>query len=85
VADGIFLRPYAGRLDDLHHQLVQKEGRNGQLDYFAILDSLPARQYSPVSGTAGRNSVPPPRVRLGNVLSGRQLSGVRKLPRSKSR
>lgn len=70
VADGIFLRPYAGRMDDLYHHLVQKGGRNGQLDYFALLDSLPPRQYSPVSGTAARKSVPPLRVNLSNVLSG---------------
>jgi hypothetical protein len=70
VADGIFLRPYAGRMDDLYHQLVQKGGRNGQLDYFALLDSLPTRLYSPVSGTVARKSVPPLRVNLSNVLSG---------------
>ena len=70
VADGIFLRPYAGRMDDLYHQLVQKGGRNGQLDYFALLDSLPPRLYSPVSGTVARKSVPPLRVNLSNVLSG---------------
>lgn len=70
VSDGIFLRPYAGRLDDLYHHLVQKGGRAGQLDYFALLDSLPPRQYSPVSGTGTRKSVPPLRVNLSNVLSG---------------
>ncbi|MFM8763326.1 MAG: hypothetical protein ACKOEZ_00615, partial [Spartobacteria bacterium] len=70
VADGIFLRPYAGRMDDLYHHLVQQGGRSGQLDYFALLDSLPPRRYSPVSGTAARKSVPPLRVNLSNVLSG---------------
>ncbi|MFM8717656.1 MAG: hypothetical protein ACKOF3_12880, partial [Spartobacteria bacterium] len=70
VADGIFLRPYDGRMDDLYHHLVQQGGRSGQLDYFALLDSLPPRQYSPVSGTAARKSVPPLRVNLSNVLSG---------------
>jgi len=76
VADGIFLRPYAGRMDDLYHHLVQKGGRNGQLDYFALLDSLPPRQYSPISGTAARKSVPPLRVNLSNVLSGGSFIAV---------
>jgi hypothetical protein len=76
VADGIFLRPYAGRMDDLYHHLVQKGGRNGQLDYFALLDSLPPRHYSPISGTAARKSVPPLRVNLSNVLSGGSFMAV---------
>lgn len=76
VADGIFLRPYAGRMDDLYHHLVQKGGRNGQLDYFALLDSLPPRHYSPLSGTAARKSVPPLRVNLSNVLSGGSFMAV---------
>lgn len=76
VADGIFLRPYAGRLDDLYHHLVQQGGRNGQLDYFALLDSLPARQYSPIAGTASRKSVPPLRVNLSNILSGGSLQAI---------
>jgi hypothetical protein len=76
VADGIFLRPYAGRMDDLYHHLVQKGGRNGQLDYFALLDSLPPRQYSPISGTVARKSVPPLRVNLSNVLSGGSFMAV---------
>jgi len=76
VADGIFLRPYAGRMDDLYHHLVQQGGRNGQLDYFALLDSLPPRQYSPISGTAARKSVPPLRVNLSNILSGGSLQAI---------
>ena len=76
VADGIFLRPYAGRMDDLYHHLVQQGGRNGQLDYFALLDSLPARQYSPITGTASRKSVPPLRVNLSNILSGGSLQAI---------
>ena len=76
VADGIFLRSYAGRMDDLYHHLVQQGGRNGQLDYFALLDSLPARQYSPIVGTASRKSVPPLRVHLSNILSGGSLQAI---------
>ena len=76
VADGIFLRPYAGRMDDLYHHLVQQGGRNGQLDYFALLDSLPSRQYSPIVGTASRKSVPPLRVNLSNILSGGSLQAI---------
>ena len=76
VADGIFLRPYAGRMDDLYHHLVQQGGRNGQLDYFALLDSLPPRLYSPIAGTAARKSVPPLRVNLSNILSGGSLQAI---------
>jgi hypothetical protein len=76
IADGIFLRPYAGRMDDLYHHLVQQGGRNGQLDYFALLDSLPPRQYSPIAGTAARKSVPPLRVSLSNILSGGCLQAI---------
>jgi hypothetical protein len=76
VADGIFLRPYAGRMDDLYHHLVQQGGRNGQLDYFALLDSLPSRQYSPIAGTASRKCVPPLRVNLSNILSGGSLQAI---------
>ena len=76
VADGIFLRPYAGRMDDLYHHLVQQGGRNGQLDYFALLDSLPPRQYSPIAGTAARKFVPPLRVNLSNILSGGSLQAI---------
>ena len=76
VADGIFLRPYAGKMDDLYHQLVQKGGREGQLDYFALLDSLPPRQYNPLVGTAAREFVPQPRVNLSNILSGGSLQAI---------
>jgi hypothetical protein len=76
VADGIFLRPYAGRMDDLYHHLVQQGDRNGQLDYFALLDSLPPRQYSPITGTTARKSVPPLRVNLSNILSGGSLQAI---------
>ena len=76
VTDGIFLRPYAGRMDDVYHNLVQKGGRNGQLDYYALLDSLPPRQYSPIAGTAARKFVPPLRMNLSNVLSGGSLQAI---------
>jgi len=76
VADGIFLRPYAGRMDDLYHHLVQQGGRNGQLDYFALLDSLPPRLYSPIAGTVARKSMPPLRVNLSNILSGGSLQAI---------
>lgn len=76
VTDGILLRPYAGKMDDLYHELVQKGGRDGQLDYFAILDSLPSRQYSPIAGTAAREFVPPPKVSLSNIVSGGALKAI---------
>lgn len=78
VTDGLFLRPYAGRMDDLYHHLMQKEGRSGQLDYFALMDSLPPRQYSPLAGTSARQSVPQLRVSLSNVLSEGSLEAVQR-------
>ncbi len=76
ISDGIFLRPYAGKMDDLYHELIQKGGRGGQLDYFALLDSLPPRQYNPLVGTASREFVPPSRTNLSNILSGGSLQAI---------
>jgi hypothetical protein len=63
-------------MDDLDHHLVQQGDRNGQLDSCALLDSLPPRQYSPISGTTARKSVPPLRVNLSNILSGGSLQAI---------
>jgi hypothetical protein len=78
AADGIFCRPYAGRIDDLYHHLAQNGTAGTLLDYFALLDSLPPRQYSPISGTASRDTVPPSRVNLSDVLSGGSLRAIQK-------
>jgi hypothetical protein len=76
VTDGIFIRPYAGRMDDFYHHLMQQGGRSGQLDYFALLDSLPPRFYSAISGTATTQSVPRLGVSLSNTLSGGSLQAI---------
>lgn len=76
VADGLFLRPYAGRLDDLFHHLVQRGDRTNQLEFAALLDSLPPRQYSPLTGTGRRADVPPPRYNLSNTLTGGGYAAV---------
>lgn len=76
VADGLFLRPYAGRLDDLFHHLVQRGDRTSQLEFAALLDSLPPRQYSPLTGTGRRADIPPPRYNLSNALTGGGYSAV---------
>ena len=78
VEDGLFMRPYAGRIDDLYHQLAQNGSRLGQLEFFGLLDSLPPRQYSPVSGTAARQNVPISRVNLSDILTGGSLQAIQK-------
>lgn len=78
VADGIFLRPYAGRIDDLYHHLAQQGNDATGLDFYALLDSLPPRQYSPVSGTASRASVPASRFNLSDVLTGGSFYAIQK-------
>ena len=69
AADGIFLRPYAGRVDDLYYHLVQNTESSHLLDYFTLLDSLPPRQYSPITGTRSPQDVPPSRVNMSDILS----------------
>ncbi len=78
VTDGIFLRPYAGRIDDLYHHLAQQGNDATGLDFYALLDSLPPRQYSPVSGTAARAFVPASRFNLSDVLSGGSFFAIQK-------
>ena len=85
AADGIFCRPYAGRIDDLYHHLMQNGDRSGRLDYFALMDTLPARQYSPVSGSAARDSVPLSRVNLSDILSGGSLGAIQTYRRENPR
>jgi hypothetical protein len=78
VSDGIFRRPYAGRIDDLYHHLAQQGNDSSGLDFPALLDSLPPRQYSPISGTAARISVPPSRYNLSDVLTAGSFYAVQK-------
>ncbi len=78
AADGIFLRPYSGRIDDLYHHLAQQGNDATGLDFYALLDSLPPRQYSPISGTATRGSVPVSRFNLSDVLSGGSFFAIQK-------
>lgn len=85
AADGIFCRPYAGRIDDLYLHLMQNGDRSGRLDYFALLDTLPTRQYSPVSGCAARDSVPLSRVNLSDILSGGSLGAIQTYRRENPR
>ena len=87
AADGIFIRPYAGRVDDLYYHLVQNEDQSHLLDYFTLLDSLPPRQYSPITGTRSPQDVPPSRVNLSDILSAGSLRAIQKFrtenPRSR--
>ena len=76
AADGIFLRPYAGRVDDLYYHLVQNSESSHMLDYFTLLDSLPPRQYSPITGTRSPQDVPPSRVNMSDILSAGSFRAV---------
>ena len=78
AADGIFLRPYAGRIDDLYYHLAQSPDSKNSLNYFALLDSLPPRQYSPISGTKSPQDVPPSRVNLSDILSTGSFAAIQR-------
>lgn len=78
AADGIFLRPYAGRIDDLYYHFTQTPEQKHSLNYFALLDSLPPRQYSPITGTKSHQDVPPSRVNLSDILSTGSFSAIQR-------
>ena len=78
AADGIFLRPYAGRIDDLYYHFAQTSDHKHSLNYFALLDSLPPRQYSPITGTKSPQDVPPSRVNLSDILSTGSFAAIQR-------
>ena len=78
AADGIFLRPYAGRIDDLYFHFAQSPDQKLSLNYFTLLDSLPPRQYSPISGTKSPQDVPPSRVNLSDILSTGSFAAIQR-------
>ena len=78
AADGVFLRPYAGRIDDLYYHFAQSPDPKHSLNYFALLDSLPPRQYSPITGTKSPQDVPPSRVNLSDILSTGSFAAIQR-------
>ena len=87
--DGLLLRPYAGKLDDLYVRLFQEGDTASQTRLLALLETLPDRTYHPVSGSGPQSSVPPLPFSLSDMLSGGGLSALRQFalenPNSKIR
>ncbi|MCS7008798.1 MAG: hypothetical protein NZL93_02540, partial [Chthoniobacterales bacterium] len=76
-ADGLFLRPYSGKIDDLYVHFVQKNHTLlSILSFYAIAESLPARRYSPITGIGSPLSVPTPWFNVNDILSGGALLAV---------
>jgi hypothetical protein len=68
--DGIFLRPYAGRADDLYYRLVQNDpSPASEMNFYAIVESLPARRYHPITGIGSPALVPSPWFSVSEILS----------------
>jgi hypothetical protein len=77
VDDGIFCRPYAGRTDDLYYRLVQEHPRTpSEMNFYAIAESLPGRNYHPLTGIGSPVSVPSPWFSVSEILSGGGLLAV---------
>ncbi len=76
VADGCLMRPYAGRLDDLFFHLFQEGSREGRLNFYALLETLPERTYHPATGIGAASNVPPLWFSLSDLLSGGGLAAV---------
>jgi hypothetical protein len=78
VADGVAVRPYAGRIDDLYFHLVQEGSTSSCLDFYAILESLAGRRYDPVTGMGVGSDVPAVGFSLSDLLSGGGFHAVQK-------
>jgi hypothetical protein len=77
VDDGIFCRLYAGRTDDLYYRLVQEHPRApSEMNFYAISESLPGRNYHPLTGIGSPVSVPSPWFSVSEILSGGGLLAV---------
>ncbi len=70
VEDGCVLRPYAGKLDDLYFRLFQEGDAASQVNFYALLETLPERTYHPAAGVGAPAMVPPMGFSLSDILSG---------------
>jgi hypothetical protein len=73
VADGLAVRPYAGRIDDLYFHLAQEGPRGGAVDFYALTERIP---YDAVSGPANGAALPAPEFSMSDLLSGGALVAV---------
>jgi hypothetical protein len=77
VADGLALRPYAGRADDWYYRLVQEGTPYTQLQFYAMIEGWPDRAYHPLTGMGKPEAVPPVWFNTSDLLSHHALSAVR--------
>lgn len=84
LADGQFLRAYAGRFDDLYFHLFQNGNGVSALAFCALVDGLGERTYRPLAGVCPRDSAPAARFDLDDILSGGGKSAVARHLRDQS-
>jgi hypothetical protein len=72
VADGLAMRAYAGRIDDLYFHLAQEGGRGGAVDFYALTERLP---YHPLTGLG--EATPEATLGMSDLLSGGAFAAVR--------
>jgi hypothetical protein len=72
VADGLAMRAYAGRIDDLYFHLAQEGGRGGAVDFYALTERLP---YHPLTGLG--EATPAAAFGMSDLLSGGAFAAVR--------
>lgn len=77
VADGLAMRPYAGRADDWYYRLVQEGTPYTQLQFYAMIEGWPDRAYHPLTGMGASESAPPVWFNTSDLLSHHALSAVR--------
>lgn len=82
--DGHYLRPYAGRFDDLYFHLFQNGTGPSGIAFGALVDGLAQRRtYQPVNGVCQRSKVAPSSFDLSDILTDGGKAAVTKHLRSK--
>lgn len=77
AADGVFFRPYAGRMDDFYYRWVQENQRlSPELNFYALSESLPGRRFHPLTGLGSPAAVPAPWFSVSDMLSGGAMLAV---------
>jgi hypothetical protein len=77
AADGVAVRPYAGRTDDWYLHLVQEGTPYTQLQFFSMIESWPERAYHPITGVGTASTTPPSWFNVSDLLSHGAWSAVR--------
>ncbi len=84
LADGQFLRAYAGRFDDLYFHLFQNGNTASGLAFTGLADGLGNRAYRPLIGLLPRDAAAPAAFDLSDILTGGGKSAVRRFLQTKS-